>query len=74
MHIYSRVVSAAILSKAVVLDLLLLIHLLLLPLFVGTLCLVLVLLCSTCHGIPSSFTIILLKKRELVAVLYLSAL
>ena len=46
---------------------LLLIHcLLLLPLFVGVLCLVLVLLSSTLC--PSSFAIILMGKRELVAL------
>ena len=52
-------------TKAVVL--LLLIHcLLLLPLFVVVLCLVLVLLFSTLS--PSSFAIILMGKRELVAL------
>ena len=53
-------------SKAVVL-LLLIYCLLLLPLFVGVLCLVLVLLFRTlCH---SSVAIILVEKRELVALL-----
>ena len=41
--------------------------LMLLPLFVGTLCLVLVMLFNTLC--PSSFAIILIGKRELVALL-----
>ena len=58
--------SAAVHSKAVVL--LLMIHcLLLLPLFLGFLCLVLVLLPSTLC--PSSVAITLMGKRELVALL-----
>ena len=48
--------------------LLLLIHcLLLLPLFVGVVCLVLV-LCAV-NGVLSSFAIILMEKKELVALL-----
>ena len=51
--------------------LLLLIYCILLPpLFVGVLCLVLVMLFSTLC--PSSFAIILMGKRELVALLLLS--
>ena len=57
---------AAVRSKAVIL--LLWIHcLLLLPLFVGVLCSVFILLFSTLC--PSSFAIILMVKRELVALL-----
>ena len=63
-------VQAAIRSKAVVL--LLLIHcLLVLPLFVGVLCWVLHLLFSTLA--PSSFAIILMGMKEVVALLYLSS-
>ena len=58
--------EAAVRSKVVVL-LLLIYCLLLLTLFVGVLCLVLVLLFNTLC--PSSFAIILLGKRELVAFL-----
>ena len=45
--------------------------LLLLPLFVGVLCLVIVLIFGTLC--PSSFAITLMGKRELVAVLKLSS-
>ena len=59
--------GVAIHSKVVVLLLLLIHCLLLLPLFVGDLCLVLVLLFSTLC--PSSFVIILMGKRDVVALL-----
>ena len=59
--------GVAVHSKVVVLLLLLIHCLLLLPLFVGELCLVLVLLFSTLC--PSSFVIILMGKREVVALL-----
>ena len=52
--------------------LLLMYCLLLLPLFVGAMCLVLVLLFSTL--LPSSLPIILIAKKELVALLKLSSL
>ena len=58
--------QAAVRSKAVVL-LLLIYCLMLLPLFVGVLCLVLVFLFSTLC--TSSFAIVLMGKRELVALL-----
>ena len=62
----AAVAKAAVRSRSVVL--LLLIHcLLLLPLFVGVLCLVLVLLFSTLC--PSSVAITLMGKRESVALL-----
>ena len=68
MHLSLPVAQAAVRSKAVALLLLLLIHcLLLLPLFVGVLCFVLVLLFSTLC--PSNFEIILMGKRGLVALL-----
>ena len=70
MHLSLPVAQAAVRSKAValLLLLLLLIHcLLLLPLFVGVLCFVLVLLFSTLC--PSNFEIILMGKRGLVALL-----
>ena len=70
MHLSLPVASAAVHSKAVVL-LLLIYCLLLLPLFVGVLCLVLVLLFRTLC--PSSFAIILMGKIELVPLLYLSS-
>ena len=61
MHLSLLVAKAAVHSKAMIL--LLLVHyLLLLPLFVGVLCLVLVLLYSTLG--PSSFAIIMMPKRE----------
>ena len=60
------VASAAVCSKAVIM-LLLVYCLLLLPLFVTVLCLVLVLLFSTLC--PSSVAIILMRKKELVALL-----
>ena len=66
MYLSPSVASAAVRSKAVVL-LLLIYCLLLLPLFVGVLCLVFVLLYSTLC--PSSFAIILMRKRELIALL-----
>ena len=62
------VVYADVRSKAVVLLLLLLIYcLLLLTLFMGVLCLTIVLLFRTLC--PSSFAIILMGKRDLVALL-----
>ena len=62
--------KAAVRSKAIVL-LLFTYCLFLPPLFMGTLCLVLVLLFSTLC--PSSFVIRLMRKRELTAILYLSS-
>ena len=63
------VTKASLCSKVVVLSLL--IHCLLgLPLFVGVLCFVLVLLFITLC--PASFAIILMGKREVVALLELS--
>ena len=58
---------AAVRSMAVVLLLLLIYCVVLLPLFVGVLCLVLVMLCITFY--QSSFAIILIGNRELVALL-----
>ena len=66
MHLSAIMAKAAVRFTAVVL-LLLIYCLLLLPLFVGALCLVRVLLFSTlCH---SSFSTILMGKRELVVLL-----
>ena len=70
MHWSPPVAKAAVRSKAVVL-LLLIYCLLLFPLFVGVLYLVLVLLFS--FLCPSSFAIIEMVKKELVALLYLSS-
>ena len=69
MHLRPQVVYAAVRSKAMVL-LLLIYCLLLLLLFVWVACLVLVLLFITLC--PSGFAIILMGKRELVALLKLS--
>ena len=74
LHILSKMLffptQAAVRFKAVVLLLLLLFYCLLkLPLFVGVLCLVHILLSSTLCS--SSFAIILVGKREVVALLKL---
>ena len=66
MHLSPPVASTAVGSKAVVM--LLLIHcLLLLPLCVGFLCLVISVFCYAVLSVPSSFAIILLRKREVAA-------
>ena len=70
MHISSQVAQAAVRSKAVVLLLFLIHCLLLLPLFVGVLCLVLVLIFSTLC--PFSFAIISLGKNCFCVILLLA--
>ena len=62
--------AAAFRSKAVVMWLFIR-CLLLLPLFVGFLCMVIDLLCSTLCYVLSEFAIISLGKKELVALLLL---
>ena len=66
MHLSSQVALAAVRSKAVVL-LLLTCCLLLLPLWES------VMVCCTLLYVPSSFAIILIGKRELIALLCLSS-
>ena len=67
MHLSPTVTYAAVHSKAV--GLLLMIHrFMFLPLFVGVLCLVFVWYALLIYSVFSSFAIILMRKRELVAL------